>query len=551
MHRWTIAVALLATLGAAPAWAAGLFTPDTGIVAASRAGAFVATANDNTALYYNPAGLHLMNGFQLRGGLMGLQNPVTFQRAGGEGRYKLDDTGAYLTDGTAGPLLDGPFDEVSNLDEFRPIPELSLSWGFENPDLTIAMGLYAPLAPWISYPTYGPNRYRLTRLRLIQGNWALGLGWRLPAPVDFIAIGATFQLIYISMKQDFWASSDIQNIEADFNPEHPQWDTMTQFEATQLQPSWNAGLMIIPHHTVRIGVSFAPQYTFNGKGSATLTGELGSEYLEEIKDEFGPLLELAGIDLDTSPLNLVGVDDDISVTTKQPAILRAGVMVQPVQWLNLELAGTIDFWSRADAIVGSDVEVPLQDCDENGNCQPVADEIRGRTDPIDPCIGGDVPLVDCDSLGTYKGTDGEGTFAIQQNWKNSFSIRFGGEIQPIPQRLGIRFGYSFESSAVPDATLNLTMFDSNKHMVGVGVSGRFEGFEVHFSYAHLFYEPRVISAEVAEGTHIGLENTVVGDIDDGAYSGSADIIGLNLVFDFSTLHRKAKERKAATTAQRI
>lgn len=550
MHRWTLAWASLVVLVATPAWGAGLFTPDTGIVAAGRAGAFIASADDNTALYYNPAGLHLMKGFQVRAGLMGLQNPVTFQRAGGEGRYKLDDTGAYLLDGTGGPDVGGTFGEVSNLDKFRPIPEWSISYGFENPDLTIAVGLYAPLAPWISYPLYGANRYRLTKLRLIQGNFAMGLGWRLPAPLDFIAIGGTFQIIYISMKQDFWASADIENTDGSLNPEHPQWDTQTQFEAQQWQPSWNAGLMIIPHHTVRIGLSFAPQYTFRGKGSASLTGELGGEYLEQIKDEFGPLLELAGIDLDTSPLNLVGVDDDVTVTTKQPAILRAGVMVQPTSWLNLELAGTIDFWSRADAIVASDVHVPLQHCDEDGNCEPMIDQVQGRTDPIDPCIGGDgVQLVDCDSLGTYHGTDGEGSFQITQNWKNAFSIRFGGEIQPIPERLGIRFGYAFESSAVPDATLNLTMFDSNKHMVGVGVSGRFEGFEVHFSYAHIFYEPRTITAEVAEGTHTGLEGTVVGDIDDGDYSGSADIIGLSLALDFTTLHRKAKAKKA--TAERI
>ena len=550
MRRLSTVWVLLLLLWAAPAWGAGLFTPDTGIVAAGRAGAFVATANDALALYYNPAGLYLMNGLQLRGGLMGLQNPVTFRRGGGEGRYKLDDNGDYLVDGTGGPDVGGPFTEVSNQDSFRPIPEYSLSFGFEDPDLTIAMGLYAPLAPWISYPLYGANRYRLTKLRLIQGNFALGLGWRLPAPLDFIAIGGSFQIIYISMKQDFWASSDIENVDAAVNPEHPQWDALTQFEAQQWQPSWNAGLMIIPHHTMRIGLSFAPQYTFRGKGSASLSGELGGEYLEQIGEEYGPILELAGIDLDTSPLNLVGVDDDITVTTKQPAILRVGVMIEPTSWLNLELAGTIDFWSRADAIVGSDVEVPLQDCDENGDCQPIVDEIKGRTDPIDPCVGGDgVELVECDSLDTYKGTDGEGSFRLPQGWKNAYSIRFGGEIQPIPDRLGIRFGYAFESSAIPDSTLNLTMFDSNKHMVGVGVSGRFEGFDIHFTYAHIFYTPRTITAEAAEGTHIGLEATVTGDIDDGDYSGSADIIGLALGLDFTTLHRNAKAKKA--TASRI
>ena len=538
-------VFLLACSWAVPAWCAGLFTPDTGIVAMGRGGAFVATADDNSALYFNPAGLWQMDGLQVRGGMLGMLHPTCFTREGGADRYKLDDWGNPIG-------MSGDYETVQNENQWRPIPEASVSFGLENPDMTWALGLYAPLAPWLEYPEFGANRYRLTRLGLVQGNLALGWGWRLPGPMNWLAVGATFQVIALEMEQDFWASADLEAEGDGTNPEDPQWDIHTAFSAKQYIPYFNVGLMFIPSERVRIGVSIQPPYTFEGAGSVELHGTSGDRYLEQVKEDFGDLLGLAGIDLDTAPLNITGVDDDITVTTHQPAILKAGVAVQPVSWLDLELDGHFEFWSVAEAVVASEIDVPLEHCDDDG-CQPLQDELQDRVsggaieiDPCDPALD----LVDCSSLGNYRGSGGDGTYSIALNWKTSYGIRFGGEVQPfksLGEQVGFRFGYAFESSAVPDETLSLMMIDNNKHLFGLGVSFRDTWLEVHVSYAFILHHTRTIGSDASVGMQTGLSGTAVNKVDAGTYCARDHLFGVNAAFNFSAMHKAAKARKLART----
>jgi len=536
-----ILVLLIVCSWAVSASAAGLFTPDTGIVAMGRGGAFVATADDNSALYYNPAGLWQMKGLQVRGGMLGMLHPTCFTREGGEGRYKLDGWGNPV--GTA-----GSYETVHNENQWRPIPEGSISYGLEKLDMTWAIGLYAPLAPWLEYPEYGANRYRLTRLGLVQGNLAFGWGWRLPGPMDWLAVGATFQVVAIEMNQDFWASADLEAEGNGNNPEDPEWDIHTAFSAHQYIPFFNVGLMFIPSDRVRIGLSIQPPYTFEGEGSVELRGATGRHYLEQVKEDFSFLLEGAGIDLDTSPLMITGLDEDITVTTHQPAILKAGVAVQPASWIDLELDAHLEFWSVADAVVASDLNVPLEHCDEDG-ChsleQELTDRVSGGDMEINPC---ELGVVDCSTLGEYRGPDGSGTYVIEQNWKTSYGIRFGGEVRPftsLGRRVGFRFGYGFESTAVPDETLSLMMIDNNKHLFGFGASFRDTWLEVHLSYAFVLHHTRTVGSDTSVGMQTGLAGTAVNVVDAGTYCARDHMFGVNAAFNFSAMHKAAKERKMA------
>ena len=542
MHRSTL-VFLITCMWAGSAMAAGLYTPDLGVKAMGRAGAFVATADDNSALYYNPAGLFQMDGFQINGGLLGFSHSTCFQRFGGDGRYKLSEEGYYQMDSQGNLVTEGGYSAVHNDVQLRPIPSFSISYGFENPDLTIALGLYAPLAPWVDYPVHGANRYRLSRMTMLQGNFALGAGWRLPGKMDWLAIGATFQVMTIGMQQDFMASADLEATGRNLNPEDAQWDIFTKFEAHQVRPFGNFGVMMMPHDNISIGISFAPPYEFKGKGSVELQGEMGGRYLGQMKEDFGPILELMGVDLDTSPLLIHGIDEDITVTTNQPAVLKAGVAVQPTPWLNLELDGHFEFWSVADQIVASDIDVPLEHC-EGDQCHGLMEELQSRTDPVDPCDE-TLGLVDCSALGNYRGSDGEGNHAIPQNWKNSAGIRFGGELQPYPGRLGIRFGYAFEATAIPDETISITMIDNNKHLIGTGLSAYFEGFEFHVTYAHVIRQSRTVGLDVSEGMTTGLAGTALNQVDAGTYCARDNFLGINVGFNFTAMHRAAKARKAA------
>ncbi len=528
MRRYVALLGLVASLTCTlPVMAAGLLTPDAGIVGLGRGGAFTALADDIMAAHYNPAGLWQLDGVQFSGGLILYEQRTTFLREGGEGRWKLDDMGAPVT-------TEGAYEAVHNQDKFRPIPEVALSIGLDNPDLTFAIGLYAPLAPWLTYPEYGANRYRMTYMRILQGNFFLSAGWRI---ADFIAVGAGFQLLYIEMKENFWAPSDIQTSSGS-SPEHPQWDIHAEFQAQQWKPYWNAGIMVMPKDWLRFGVSFYPSYTFRGKGSVNLEGNVGGDYLKELDETMGQLVEFT----DTSSMLVTGTDDDLIVSERVAPILKFGVLVAPTAWLNLEVDAEFQFWKGTDAIQAEGIDVDLMS--EDGNT--FVEELQSRVADIDAC---ELGLVDCTQLESYKGPTGDGTYSIVQNYKNTFSIRFGGEIQPIQDVLGFRFGYGYESSAVPDETLNITSHDLPKHLLACGVSGRFKGFQAHFTYAHIFYEERTVAEADSVGVQTGLGGTPVNKIDAGTYSAASNILGLNLVFDFTGMHKAAKERKAAAVAQ--
>jgi long-subunit fatty acid transport protein len=295
-------------------------------------------------------------------------------------------------------------------------------------------------------------------------------------------------------------------------------------------------VLLMPVDELRIGVSFQPPYSLDGKGEVHLSGELAGEYMES----FGGLVN------DNSPLYLKGVDEDMMLTTNLPAILRWGVLVQPNAHFNIGLDAQVEFWQRAKSIDATEVDVPLEACDENGeNCQPLLDEISGRFDSMDVCETG---LIDCSALETYKGPDGDGAFHIAQNYRNSIGLKLGGEVRPIPshpEHFAIRFGYGFETSAIPDETISLTIYESMKHTAAVGVSGMWRGFQVHFSYAHIFYHERVISEDTGTEVTTGLEGTATNKIDAGTYNAGADILGLSLTFDFTGMHQVAQEKKAA------
>jgi long-subunit fatty acid transport protein len=530
LTRWVLTATLL--LVALPAQGSGIYTPETGIVAMGRAGNFVALCNDYMAAYYNPAGLYQLDGVQFGGGLLLLDQQTSFIRAGGDGRFQLDDNGDYIVDSNGDPVLDGSYREVNNLFRMRPIPEVAFSVGFKKPDLTIALGLYAPLAPNMDYDPYGPQRYRSYYTRMIQGNLFLAAGWR---PIPQFAVGAGFQLIMIQLEHSFVATGDLETGADDPNPEHPQWDIDTEMKASQFMPFFNVGVLIMPVEQLRFGISFQPPYSMDGEGEVSLSGELAGEYMES----FGGLVN------DNSPLYLQGVDEDMMLSTDMPAILRWGVLVQPNQYFNIGLDAQVEFWQRAKGIDATEVDVPLMACDENGeNCQSLLDEVSGRFDSMDVCETG---LIDCATLGTYKGPDGDGSFHIAQGFRNSIGIKLGGEVRPIPEHFAIRFGYGFETAAIPDETISVTIFDSTKHTAAVGVSGLWRGFSVHFSYAHIFYHERVISEDVATEVTTGLEGAATNKIDAGTYNASADMLGLSVSFNFTGMHQAAKEKKAART----
>ncbi len=88
------------------------------------------------------------------------------------------------------------------------------------------------------------------------------------------------------------------------------------------------------------------------------------------------------------------------------------------------------------------------------------------------------------------------------------------------------------------------MLDNHKHMASGGLSIALRGAraeqslaELHFSYAHIFYVTRTVSAEDSLGRTLVLEGVPSNGTDAGEYGGSADLFGVNLAVHFGAIAR--------------
>src|SRR5215468_6764495 len=89
-----------APLATTQAFALGFALPDQDAFATARGEAFVATADNPSAIYYNPAGITQLTGSNLRGGLNNVYYEPTFQPPVGQPNnghtYYSSDNFAYL-----------------------------------------------------------------------------------------------------------------------------------------------------------------------------------------------------------------------------------------------------------------------------------------------------------------------------------------------------------------------------------------------------------------------------------------------------------------------
>ena len=83
--------------------------------------------------------------------------------------------------------------------------------------------------------------------------------------------------------------------------------------------------------------------------------------------------------------------------------------------------------------------------------------------------------------------------SIPRNFVDSHSVRLGGQWNAIDQWLTARLGFWYESAAQPEAWTNLDLPSWERFGIGFGLSTEIRGFEIGFSYAHVFHMPRNVT----------------------------------------------------------
>lgn len=140
---------------------------------------------------------------------------------------------------------------------------------------------------------------------------------------------------------------------------------------------------------------------------------------------------------------------------------------------------------------------------------------------------------------------------LQRDYQDTYSVRLGGEWNPIQDTLWVRLGGWWESGAQKSAYTLVDFPSFHRFGIGVGISAQWHGVELGISYAHVFQLARDVAAGSGrvypqimtfDGT---LWDPQSGDplaenvpaVNEGHYEGSYDILTVGLGFHFDELFR--------------
>ncbi|MBX3252178.1 MAG: OmpA family protein [Myxococcales bacterium] len=389
-----------------------------------------------------------------------------------------------------------------------PLPIPMLAYSHPIGDWTLGFGLHAPNATLLRWP-YGvregggtcdattaagaadptcraaPQRYSLFSL---NGSAFVNITPAVAWRRGGLSIGAGMHLLVGS----FVGETAISGCDGTLcsQPEDPEWDGVARFT---LSPIVHPGLTLGVTYDagiVRIGGSFVwwpAAISGNAKLDVRLPG--------------APLFDGARVEGDRARLEL-----------SLPIILRLGVEVRPVRGLRVEAALVYERWSMQTAAT------------------------------IEPR---DVWIRDAVAIGDYQ----VGPIQIPRNMNDVWSVRLGGSYAVWNDRMLISAGANYETSSFDDAHLTPLTLDSDKLVLGLGLSVEVKaGLWLDVSYAHVFMRDREVrNSQVPQPNPIrpdrnpGIPPTAGGTVyvGNGDYRMEADIVGLGLRWQIDAPSRAA------------
>jgi len=352
-RRASAAVVLAAlTAPAASARAGGLFIPGYGSQAQPRAGAFVAKADDPSALYYNPAGLAKQKGTSIHLGFNFVDFDQTFRRAGA---YEQPEEGAPP------PWTGQPYPEVSDNSKpalgfggFQGIPLFGVATdlGGKTP-FVFGIGLIAehsfPEREYAEgYQFEGPEppppqRYDIISADVSAAFPSLAAAYRVAPAVD-VGVRVSWGFAGSKGKQHVWG---IRNYAEDVHRD----GVIAVDVADSFIPAAGVGLLYRPIAEVEIGASYhsARSLRMKGDGVAILGSglELAGEQDFIAPENDRPLCEAGG--------NIAALKSCVDLDLPQTASAGARYVLRAASGQergDIELDVAWEDWSNA-----SDVEV--------------------------------------------------------------------------------------------------------------------------------------------------------------------------------------------------
>jgi long-chain fatty acid transport protein len=425
---------LLAAAVASPAFAdGGYYQGALGARAAGRGGAFVARADDVTAVSINPAGLADLDGTVIQVGNQFSYNRYDYTRA-----RTLDWGNAQ--NGVAPTVA---FDKVHNGTPWQlALPFIGLSSRLGLRDWAFALAAFAP--PGISkeqFPESGGQRYMMVDREAIILNYAASVAWKFH---ELFGVGVTLEWIAVPrLNYSLVINADPEPATA--RPVSSPYDILAQ--TTGSDPfTFNA----------IVGAWFrpAPSLQFG------LAGQVVPANIVTHSTLALTALDPATLGTITTVRNGVPASD-VTVKLPLPMLVRGGgryrYLADGRELFDLELDLEYETWSRANAFT----------VDSSGL---VANALGSQHVVI-------------------------GTITVPKQWKDVLSVKLGGDYNLVPDRWTLRGGIYYETAAAPSAFANVD-FPAGAQLGGaLGTSVLFHPWELALTY-QLRYQPSFTGAEV-------------------------------------------------------
>jgi long-chain fatty acid transport protein len=401
-------IAIAAT--SSTARAGGLEVPDVGTKSLGRGSAFVARADDTSAMVYNPAGLWKSKGVNVQLGANLLNMNARFARRGSDewvcptgAPETCDPTVAFSgrvfdpandpnsVTGSGSTMGGAAFPEVRRKLPISPMPTLFVNWGGVGgvKGLSIGAGVFTPAAFGFSaWDASGPQRYNLRSAQLLVVYPAFSIAYSVNR---YFSFGATF-VNGITQANFSLAARGVQGAEGPIaQKEDPYRDSEFQIDVRDWSsPHGIVGVLSHPIDPLELGVSFRTPVIIKAKG------QLGLVPSQE-------LLDAGGADI---------VSPALVFEQTLPWIVRAGARYIHPRF-DVEANYVFENWGRTGdgfLINFSDataVNLPLQ---------------------------GTIPLVDT---------------LLPKYFRDVHSVRLGSDVVAIPRHLDVRLGTWWQSSAYP------------------------------------------------------------------------------------------------------
>ncbi|MBN2718142.1 MAG: outer membrane protein transport protein [Deltaproteobacteria bacterium] len=448
----TVALVAVCVLPATSANAGGIAVGEQGAVAAGRSGAFVAKADDASAMEYNPAGLTALKGWQLYlGNRFGYDNQQ-FRRAP---LWEYPDE------------LSGPryrtFKTVSNEKPFillGPMLALTTDFGLEN--WTFAIGAYAPAGvAQKQFPRDvgeiidgedidAGQRFMLTRMDTKILYYNLSAAWKIN---EKFGVGVSLQWVDLA-QLDLRLIVNGDDSPGLVTPVSHNFDMEARIQGSDhVGFSGVAGMWFRPIPAFQLGLSsrFVPT-RLNASAKLSL-----SPAHEDMADE---PVDIGRFNADSSD-DLTGALDgsrDVAFSMTMPMELRGGARYihfrNARELFDLELDVRLEFWSQNEAY--------------RINGDGLYARFAGHTVEV-------------------------GKITIPKNWKNTFSVRLGGDVNVVENRLKLRAGTFFETAAVDKAYAYVDFMASSRIGASAGASLTLGRFDIGVSYAYIIEIPFTVS----------------------------------------------------------